>query len=43
MDLLQTVLSARDGDAVAALGRNFGLDQGQSPAAVGGMLGKFLR
>jgi hypothetical protein len=38
MDLLQTVLNARDGDAVAALGRNFGLDQGQSAAAVGQLL-----
>ena len=35
MDLLQTVLNARDGNAVAELGRNFGLDQGQTAAAVG--------
>ena len=38
MDLLQTVLNARDGNAVAELGRNFGLDQGQSAAAVGQLL-----
>jgi hypothetical protein len=38
MDLLQTVLDARDGNAVAELGRNFGLDQGQSAAAVGQLL-----
>jgi hypothetical protein len=38
MDLLQTVLNARDGDAVAALGSAFGLDQGQSAAAVGQLL-----
>lgn len=38
MDLLQTVLNARDGAAVAELGRNFGLDQGQTAAAVGQLL-----
>ena len=38
MDLLQTVLNARGGDAVAELGRNFGLDQGQTAAAVGQLL-----
>ena len=38
MDLLQTVLNARDGNAVAELGRSFGLDQGQTAAAVGQLL-----
>jgi hypothetical protein len=38
MDLLQTVLNAGDGAAVAELGRNFGLDQGQTAAAVGQLL-----
>jgi hypothetical protein len=38
VDLLQTVLNARDGNAVAELGRSFGLDQGQTAAAVGQLL-----
>ena len=38
MDLLQTVLDAGDGAAVAELGRNFGLDQGQTAAAGGQLL-----
>jgi hypothetical protein len=38
MDLLQTVLNARDGTAVAELGSAFGLDQGQTAAAVGQLL-----
>ena len=38
MDLLQTVLNAQDGAAVSELGRNFGLDQGQTVAAVGQLL-----
>jgi hypothetical protein len=38
MDLLQSVLNAQDGAAVSELGRNFGLDQGQTVAAVGQLL-----
>jgi hypothetical protein len=38
VDLLQTVLNAQNGDAVAELGRTFGLDQGQTTAAVGQLL-----
>jgi hypothetical protein len=38
MDLLQSVLSAQDGAAVSKLGRTFGLDQGQTAAAVGQLL-----
>ncbi len=38
MDLLQTVLNAQGGEAVAELGRTFGLDQGQAAAAVGQLL-----
>ena len=34
MDLLQSVLNAQNGEAVSALGRNFGLNQDQTVAAV---------
>lgn len=34
MDLLQSVLNAQNGEAVSALGRNFGLNQDQTVAAM---------
>ena len=34
MDLLQSVLNAQNGEAVSALGRNFGLNEDQTVAAV---------
>jgi hypothetical protein len=38
MDLLQTVLNAQGGAAVERLGRDFGLDQGQTTAALAQLL-----
>ena len=38
MDLLQTVVSAQNGAAVDALGRNFGLDREQTVSAMGQLL-----
>jgi hypothetical protein len=38
MDLLQSVLNAQDGAAVTTLGRNFGLNQDQTTAAIGQLL-----
>ena len=38
MDLLQTVLNAQDGAAVAAIGNRVGLDQSQTTSAIGQLL-----